>query len=189
MEDKEIPLLIAHIERSLGKMDDYRKDTDDKNPFILVTAYKNQPCEDCTTLVTLGLSNHLLNRDGRDYRMELILAFQNSVLYYDAVSLLMSFGQYVITKHKALLRGDVIGPATPIMPDIKMTALYASCPTIFDDDLAVFEESDPPTIFVWLLPIYTKEAEFIYENGWSIFEDILIEKDPNLLDFHRESIV
>jgi hypothetical protein len=103
---------------------------------------------------------------------------------------MMSHAQFMISRHEAALRGEVIGPYTKLpLSNTKMTALYASHPVIFDDDLAVFEGSDPPTVFVWLFPIHTEEAEFKQKHGWSEFEDILVEKDPDLLDIQRESVV
>lgn len=189
MKAKKVHPLITHIERSLGKIDKAWKDKGE-DLAISISTYKNQPCEGYTTLVSLGLSSHILKRGCREYRQELIFAIRNSIQYEDALDLLMGYAQFMVSKHQAMLRGEVIGPyAKPLLPGTRMMALYASCPVIFDDDLAVFEGSDPPTVFVWMIPIYAEEAEFIANYGWSKFEDILVDKDPNLLDFHRESVV
>lgn len=41
----------------------------------------------------------------------------------------------------------------------------------------------------WLIPITSKEAEFIRQNAWEEFEDKLEELDPDLIDFKRENII
>ncbi len=42
---------------------------------------------------------------------------------------------------------------------------------------------------VWLIPITAREAEFIKLEGWSRFEDILVEKNPDFGDLNRASVV
>ena len=42
---------------------------------------------------------------------------------------------------------------------------------------------------VWLVPIHSSEHEFVRRHGWSAFEELLQERDPDLFDPLRPSIV
>ena len=44
-------------------------------------------------------------------------------------------------------------------------------------------------VFAWLVGITGAEARFVEQNGWEAFEALLEERNPDLLDFGRESAV
>jgi Suppressor of fused protein (SUFU) len=70
-----------------------------------------------------------------------------------------------------------------------MEALYCGAPVYFSDEFHEIEDTDPPTILVWLIPITRAEAVFIAESAWERFEDALVESDPDLLDLERPSVI
>lgn len=69
--------------------------------------------------------------------------------------------------------------------------MYATAPVYFPDSFHEFEvgDGDVPIIQVWMVPITEQEAKFVLKNGWSKFEDLLEEIDPDLIDFHRKSLI
>jgi len=60
---------------------------------------------------------------------------------------------------------------------------------MFDSGLATMADSNPATVFVWLIPITGQEAEFVKSTGWSKFEDILERSSPDFWDLDRESVI
>jgi hypothetical protein len=104
-------------------------------------------------------------------------------------SLLAVVAKDLLEKHRALRRGDVLGPAGPIKPGASAQGFYCTGPSFCDDAFAVFEKSDPATVFVWLVPVAHTEIHYIWSHGWSAFEDLLVEKDPDLWDLERPSAV
>ena len=74
------------------------------------------------------------------------------------------------------------------MPGATLEAMYAASPVVYPDGFAVFERSEPPTVFVWLIPIDAEEAELIDSHGWSWFEDQLEAQQPDLFDLRRPRI-
>jgi hypothetical protein len=51
-----------------------------------------------------------------------------------------------------------------------------------------FDDSDPQTLFALLIPVTHDEIHFIWDHGWSAFEDRLVEQDPDVWDLERASI-
>ena len=62
-------------------------------------------------------------------------------------------------------------------------------PVLYDDDFATYGGTEPPTVFVWLIPILAVEAEFVNDRGWSRFEDVLEEMNPDFGDLERRPVV
>lgn len=181
--------IVDHLESFLGHIDYGWKDNYSENAISIVR-FRNQPAEGMSTYVTLGLSHHVLSMPNkREVRQELVFCTFDTVPSDDVVSFLLSFSEFILAKHEALLRGKVVGPADPIVSSSSMNAVYASMPVIFDDEFATFEGTSPSTVLVWLIPIFASEAKHIQDHGWEVFEDILEQQDPDLWDMGRNPVV
>lgn len=101
------------------------------------------------------------------------------------ISLIWQIGSMVLKARRPLLRGDVIGPAGIIVPESEATALYVTMPVYFPNEFATFADANGDVVVAWLVPITTREADFIACQGWDAFEDRLVVSDPNLADFRR----
>lgn len=183
--------LLTHVETLLGTADSgsvIRATKSDEKYFV--TRFTRTPTADATTFMTLGLSEHqLMQPDGR-VRQELIFAHYDRFKKMASETLLASVARDCLAEHKALLRGEVLGPADRLGADTEMQALYCSAPSYFPDQLAIFEEPGfGPTVFVWLVPIWESEANFVRANGHERFEELLESSDPDLLDLSRQPVV
>ncbi|WP_094710691.1 suppressor of fused domain protein [Hahella sp. CCB-MM4] len=49
-------------------------------------------------------------------------------------------------------------------------------------------EADPILVFVWLIPIYPEEQKFIREIGWSSFEELINDQQPDFFDLNRARV-
>jgi hypothetical protein len=67
-------------------------------------------------------------------------------------------------------------------------ALYVTNSGYFPDSFMRYFIINDETVIVqpWLIPITSKEADFINLNGWGKFENVLEEIDPDLLDFIKK---
>jgi hypothetical protein len=181
--------LIKHIENHLGNIS-YSWKSKNEDYRIFANLFNDQPEEGVNTFVTTGLSDHILTiSEDKSVRQELVFIADTSFKEESIASFLLTFSEFILKKHQALLRGEVIGPANPVIPDTSMNAIYASIPVIFDDSFTIFDAVSPPAVFVWLIPIYEQEAEFLHEQGWEEFEDLLVEQNPDLFDLKRKSLV
>jgi hypothetical protein len=77
-----------------------------------------------------------------------------------------------------------------LIPGVKASSIYSSIPVLFDDSLATYRGSDPPTVIVWLVPLVGAEPEFIRQAGWERFEDELERHgDTPFWDLDRDPVV
>lgn len=125
----------------------------------------------------------------KNVRQELVFSVYSMVITSMIVSCLMSLCEAILGRGKAVLRGEVIPLSTELAERMGFSAVYCTIPVFFDDDFCAYEESSPPTVMVWVLPIYKSEADYIEANGWESFEDLLEEKDPDLCSLEREPVI
>ena len=125
----------------------------------------------------------------KNVRQELVFSVYSMVITSMIVSCLMSLCEAILGRGKAVLRGEVIPLSTELAERMGFSAVYCTIPVFFDDDFCAYEESSPPTVMVWVLPIYKSEADYIEANGWESFEDLLEQKDPDLCSLEREPVI
>lgn len=98
-------------------------------------------------------------------RQELVFCVLDTVPSNEVVSFLISFSEFILAKHEALLRGSVIGPADTIFSGSPMNAVYASIPVIFDDEFATYEGSSPSAVMARLIPILNVKRSIFKRAG------------------------
>lgn len=179
--------IIEHVEKYLGPIDHGWKDNDSD---FQVVSFKDSPGETVSTFLSLGLSNHVMKLSkSREVRQELVLSVYSIAIGSMVVSIMLSLCEAIAGRGKAVLRGEVIPLSQEVAKRIGFDAVYCAIPVFFDDEFCTYDESSPPTVMVWVLPIYQGEAEYIDAHGWDKFEDLMEEKDPDLCSLGRKSIV
>jgi len=177
--------LVEHLEAHLGTMVGGWGNQGD----IPVTMFPNQPRPGIVTYSTLGLSKKPLPLPGgRTVRQELVVSVDASYDPKIVASFLITFADYIRKQDRALLRGDVVGPSEPLIPGVKARAVYAAIPVFFSDEFATFRGSEPPTVFVWLIPLPAEDAEYVKATGWESFEDRLEKADINFWNLDRPAL-
>jgi len=181
--------IVEHLEGHLGRIE-RGWSAGSEEGALQVVRFADRPDPGVATYATLGLSRHVLALPReREVRQELVFAAYDRVPADQVASFLLTFAEYVAGQHRALLRGDVVGPASPLVPGAAACAVYASLPVVYPDGFATWRGSDPPTVLVWLLPLLKREAEWVKAHGWSAFEDRLESGDPDLFDLDRAGVV
>ena len=181
--------IIHHVEQHLGKIElAWRPDGLCEN--VSVSRFRSQPIEGMTTYVTLGLSHHTLSMPNeREVRQELVFSAFEYIAGEEIARFLLRIADLIISREEAILRGTVIGPGKRIFSGSPMNAVYVSLPVMFDESLATYEGTSPSTVLVWLIPILADEARYVEEHGWEAFEDLLEQKNPDLWDLRRTSVI
>lgn len=183
--------LIDHLERFLGLMQSGWTTDPDGNPMHFQIARFTPPeLPGVTAFTTLGLSRHPLtaSRSGKAIRLELLLLTEDGGTERWIPSLLQQTGEAAMENRSAPLRGDVLGPSGPVIPNTEMTAFYVTSPMYFADEFGTCNSDPSPTVIAWLVPISSREADFVARIGWEAFEDALVEQNPPATNWHRKSM-
>ncbi|WP_343643670.1 suppressor of fused domain protein [Chryseobacterium sp.] len=181
--------LIEHIEKYLGAITSGESVNNDEFGKLIFCRFDNQPDNNITTYLTLGLSDHILNiKEDKQVRMEILTSIYSSQENSKIYDLLLYVADKMLRTHRAILRGQVIDIPDNIFDNKEFTSVYVSVPVFFEDDFASFKVSTPATIFAWIFPLYENESNFINKNGWNKFEDELEVSDCDFWDLNRKPL-
>lgn len=151
-----------------------------------ICLFEERPVPGTVTYSTLGLSRHILTMPGgREVRQELLLSVALRFTSEERAKLLAHVAEGIVREHRALLRGQVVSLGHRIERGSGCDSLYVAPPVVFPEKLSVFDDTQPPTVFAWLVPIHAEEAELVARIGWNEFEDRLERADPDLFDLER----
>lgn len=84
----------------------------------------------------------------------------------------------------------MVGPRGPLFAMSSLSALYAAIPAVLPDGFAACQiEGSVTAVMTWLVPISHREAHLVWGAGWEAFEDLLVERHPDLTDVDRIPVV
>ncbi|GAA1575278.1 suppressor of fused domain protein [Kribbella hippodromi] len=185
--------LIEHLEGYLGPIrGGWAQDADGEEMPFQIAWFDQGAGEGVVSFATLGLGRYPLRlpEAGRTIRHELLMLADSETAATGLLPhLVQQVGEQAVRYGRPFLCGEVIGPRGPLLPGSLLEAFYVAMPVYFPDDFAVCESPDGPIVIAWLVPITAGEARYVAFNGWNAFEDRLVEQDPDLTSFSRQSIV
>ena len=185
MEVKKITSLPMHYERYLGQIDRGWLD-ENRVHGIQIVSFKNQPEAGVTTYATLGLGRHEVEMAaGKAIRQELLISANNEFSPDAIAGLLLSLAEHMLSRNRAFLRGEVIGPGNPVIGGVALSAIYVTNPSPFDSALTKFQSNPPATVFAYLIAITQSEATLVLKKGWRWFEDQLERQNPDIWNLSR----
>jgi hypothetical protein len=190
-----IKTMIQHMEAYLGPIRESWRSTPDGEevPFQIVRCEGG--VEDTRVFCTLGLSNHAFKETpsaaGVPIRHELLIAVRESDSNKNVPTLVQQLGLIALSRHRAFLQGEVIGGTHPAFVNGPFRGFGASFPSfISEDEFSVFKRTDgQEVVFVWMIPLYREEIDFVRKEGWSRFEDLVIEKGLDLVEIARGCLI
>lgn len=183
--------IIDHLENFLGEIaQGWRDEGAAKGERKLTAArFADTPFEGRSTYATIGLSDHSLYlANGREMRQELIFAAHDDFPADAVASFLLSFAGFVLSKHWAVARGDVIGPGAPLIPGFAANAVYVCSPDIFPPGLEVFRVGSSSAAVAWIVPLVGDESAYAKKVGRDRFEALLKLANPDLFDLNRRAV-
>jgi hypothetical protein len=80
---------------------------------------------------------------------------------------------------------------TPVFSGWPFRGLYASRPCVIDDQsFAEYRREDGQRVaFLWLAPVHTSEIDFVRKYGAPRLEALFADRNVDLVDLDRKSIV
>jgi hypothetical protein len=185
--------VIEHLESFCGPIvEGWRLDPDGKQMPFQVVRLERGHIAGTVAFSTLGLSNYPLRSatSPQVIRHELLMLARRDSASSNLPAVLHQVGAEALARESAYLRGEIIGPRGMLFTGSALEALFVSAPVYFPKEFfGTSTQKIGRVIFAWLVPITTKEAGFVTTNGWSKFEDLLSQRQPDLLDYQRHSIV
>lgn len=177
--------LIAHMEAFLGPIDGgWSEDAAGRRLPFKVLRFINSPIPGATTFATLGVSDVAVSMpDGRLVRQELVFSAYDRYASAAIATALHDVAVDVVSSGRALLRGSVCAGSFEV-PGVAHD-LYCTMPIFFPEGFQAWRGSDPPTVFVWLVPIAPVERRLVDVTGWEELERLMETQDPDLLDLER----
>jgi hypothetical protein len=180
--------IIEHMEKYLGKIGTGWRDNNGSD--MQIVSFNDTPYESICTFTSLGMSKNILEiSETKTVRQELLFSVYSMNVSNMIVSFLLSVCEAILNRKKAVLRGEVIPLHNSLSKRFGFDAVYCTIPVLFDDQFCTYDASAPPTVIVWIFPIYQAEADYIERNGWESFEDLLEEKNPDLFSLKRGSLI
>ncbi len=179
------PPLLRHMERHLGA---YCEATRAGGQRGSILAFADQPVQGALTVSSFGLSRHRLPQPrGPELRQELIVSAEQ-VEWKALASVVDVAAEQVLSRHSALLRGELLGPTGRLVPGSSACAFFCCHPGCFPQSFEDLKVDGDPILFVWLVAVLPDEATYIETHGAGAFMSLIKEHSPNLLDWRRSSL-
>jgi hypothetical protein len=147
-----------------------------------IDTYADRPADDAFTIATVGVCDTPLAQ-------ELLLSAWNAHKHDGAYNTLFTVSDDLVARELAVEQGMVLELQAPVVAESRMRQLFVYTPVYHLDDTSPIETQSGPVALYWLIPITTAESDFVDANGWEEFDSLLLEHDPDLLDWTRASIV
>lgn len=182
-------ILERHLLLHLGTPAEVYRHAADGSPLAVeIRRYVDRPQPRAVTYVTFGLHEPPLSaKHGQPIRQELVFSHWSHNLGVDGPGMLHGIAVELRRRAQALLQGQALVQAS--WPGYRVDALYVTPPPYFPESFDLCPGTVPPTMLVGLLPIDAAERSYLEREGWSRFEDLLVERNPNLLDLSRASLL
>lgn len=178
--------IINHIEKFLGDPEQVCEPPSDRDTYVFQCP--NVPDAGVVTWVTCHAEDHIQKLPSGDpLRREYLVAGSEETLPGSLVPIFGELAWLLQQQEGAAFYGRVIDFDTAPFPTSDKRHFYAAPPAMFPQGFEVSQESEVPTIFIWLLPITEDEAAFVAEKGFEQFEDKLSQIEGELFDWSRES--
>src|SRR5262249_53267234 len=130
-------------------------------------------------------SHHALCSPRGRVRQELLLACWDRFVNRRLAGLLPLAANDALERHTALLPGQVLGPGGPLIAGSGLRALLCLDPLVYPETLGLCRDTQPPTQFLWLVPISEPEARAVESAGVRPLLDRWETAGVDLLDWDR----
>lgn len=145
--------------------------------------FNDRPYQGVSSIITNGV-----NRYCESNQLEFVITFDSTSIDKDTDlnALLATYLQlHYIEYHKEISAGDYFRVPGMLLRDYNYIGIYTADPVYFPDD-TFSGLSDVK--FLWLIPIYQNEYEFLDKFGAGGFEDYLEANDPDMTIFKRQPL-
>jgi hypothetical protein len=181
------PNVPEHLDKNLGIQDD-QSIWSYKEMGFWILKYDDQPQKQACSYITAGLGRHLLEQEsGQKIRQELLFTIWEEYTVNKPEDKLASLSLDFLDRHIPIPNHQVIPWEDGVFENYDFSAVYCTGARQMPEEFEMIE-AEPNLIFVWLIPIYPTEQKFCKEYGWSKFEDLINEQQPDFFNLERDVI-
>lgn len=184
MDNVAVDRVLTHYGEHLGEPDGRWHGA---GGSLHVVRYSDQPIVGATTYLSLGLSAHKLAQTGGSIRQELLISCYAKQDPNRFESLLACLAGQIALAGRAFAEASTWPNELTIWAS-KFAAFFAAPPKYFVS-LPAIVPTEPPTVLVWLVPLFRDESDLVAAEGWDALEGLFVAKDPDLLDLKRKSVL
>jgi hypothetical protein len=177
--------LVEHLEAHLGEIvGEWETDPDGNDLPFRIVHYEGKAPAGTEIFSTLGMSDYELSDVGA--RIELIMIAPLGLTVGTIPPILVAAGERPIEADDVPQLGDTFVEIEPLREVSPMNCLYVGRPLYQPPHFNPFDDGDVHVLFLWLIPVYGVEAEFVDAEGWRAFEQVMWELDVDPTDFVRD---
>lgn len=177
--------LVEHLEAFLGDIaGSWDTDPDGNGLPFQIVHYEGRAPEGTEIFSTLGLSDYQLGEYGA--RIELLMIAPKGLTPGTIPPILHEAGMLPIDADDTPDLGDTYSDVEGLAEVSPMDCLYVGRPLYQPAEFNPFDNGDDRVAFFWLIPVYPEEAEFIEDEGWKAFEQVMWDLDADPTDFIRD---
>jgi hypothetical protein len=177
--------LVDHVETHLGPIvGEWDVDPAGTELPFRIVHYEGKAPPGTEIFSTLGLSDYELSDTGA--RIELIMIAPATLTAGTIPPILVSAGELPIEVGDVPNVGDTFRSIDALREVSPMDCLYVGRPLYLPPELNPFDTGDAEVLFVWLIPVYEQEADFVDAEGWEAFERLMWDLDVDPTDFTRD---
>jgi len=181
------PNVPEHLDQTLGVQKDQNVFSYEEKDFWILE-YSDQPDRGACSYITVGLGRHLLTQDsGSEIRQEFMITVWDDYINTHAENQLASLSLDLLDRHIPVPNNQVIPWQGAIFEKYEFSAMYCTSARHMTEEFEMIE-SEPNLVFVWLIPIYPEEQNYIQEVGWSKFENLVEIQQPDFFDLERPRV-
>lgn len=181
--------LRTHLDRFCGKQPDELKL--DEESRLRVATFRDVPSEGLHSFLTIGLSGHKLIQPNSQtpIRQEILICVDQAYADLPWQEPLAGVARAAAERHRALMRGEVLGPFGRIFSEqegLTPTAFVCGAPAFFPDEFFELDAGADSVLFVELIPVTDREVERIRDKGAESFFEEVDSGRVDTLDLARE---
>jgi hypothetical protein len=177
--------LVEHLEAHLGDIaGEWTADPDGNDLPFRIVHYAGAGPQATEVFSTLGLSDYELGELGA--RVELLMIAPARLTAGTVPPILLHAGSLPLDAGEAPDLGDIYTAVDELAEVSPMDALYVGRPLYQPAGFNPFDNGGQRVVFWWLIPVYDVEAEFVEDEGWEAFEQLMWELDVDPADFTRD---
>ena len=171
-----------------GNPEVYEYNNDNKSHSIDVASFYDSKYEDAVVVSTIGLSDYDIGFivEDKPLRTELLAIADKDC---DFIQNVIATVAYEIMDYGYAEYGQIIDDVvSEYISDVDVKHILLLSPPFWEDYEALDTEE---VVVTWLfvVPITDDEKEYIISNGVDAFDKLMEEKNIDILDFNRKSIV
>jgi hypothetical protein len=183
--------VAKHVLKAFGgtpRVQAYHHDTENLGVDIL--RCDDRPCSGVTSYSTIGLSDHVLLKDGKEFPVRLEIAGACAPAYHFFANIMASAAFCIMRTRRLYYPGSVMPDyVREYYPSTTVPHLYFTAPFLWEDSLKTLDCGTKKVSWLLAAPISDAECRYLQEHGDEALEDLLEKHQVDIFSLTRPSVV